>query len=536
MEHGGRIATRSSVNAWSSRADAPRPVLLVVDDDPTNRDVLTRRLLPHGFAVRVAADGAEALALLAAESIDLVLLDVMMPGQSGLDVLSAMRADPRTRATPVIMATARGDSQDVVEALDRGANDYVTKPLDFPVVLARVRAQLGRLTAERAALALQRQFDLQHAQKLSAVGLLSGGVAHDFNNLLTAIQGNGELLLEELDGGDGRRQYVLHILKAATSAAALTRQLLAFSRRQGTGRESIDLGRTTDGMGRLLRRVIGDRITLTVSAPQDLWRVIGDAGELDQVLLNLVVNACDAMPDGGRLVITLANRPGAGGRADEVELAVSDTGTGIDEATRPHIFEPFFTTKAPGHGTGLGLSMVQTIVTGLGGTVDVMSAVGQGTTFVVRLPRATDVDRADLPAVAPAVLAGPPARVLLVEDDGAVRRVVRHWLERAGCTVLDAADPVAAQAVASAATPIDLLLTDISMPGGDGPDLWHALRVSRPDLDVVFMSAYDTARHVGRLEGRPVLQKPFRADALLRAVREALEARPDRTARATVRA
>jgi signal transduction histidine kinase len=509
----------------AARTDAPRPVLLVVDAEPANRDVLSRRLAPQGFAVRVAADGAEALALLAAETIDLVLLDVMMPGQSGLDVLRAMRADPRTHSLPVIMVTARSDSQDVVEALDLGASDYVTKPIDFPVVLARVRAQLGRVTAERAALALQRQFDLQHAQKLSAVGLLSGGVAHDFNNLLTAIQGNGELLLDEFAPDDDRRHYVTHILKAATSAAALTRQLLAFSRRQGTGREPLDLARATDGMGRLLRRVIGDRITLTVTAPDDLWRIVGDAGELDQVVLNLVVNACDAMPDGGRLAITLANRPGADGRPDQVELAVSDTGGGIDEATRPHIFEPFFTTKAPGHGTGLGLAMVQTIVTGLGGTVDVVSAPGQGTTFFIRLPRAVAATAGGASVATPMASPALSARVLLVEDDTAVRRVVRHWLERAGCSVTDAPDPVAAETLARTADPLDLLVTDISMPGGDGPDLWQALRASRPDLGVVFMSAYDTARHIGRLEGRPVLQKPFRADTLLRAVRQALDAR-----------
>jgi len=393
------------------------------------------------------------------------------------------------------------------------------------VVLARVRTQLGRVTAERAALALQRQFDLQHAQKLSAVGLLSGGVAHDFNNLLTAIQGNAELLAEELDPDDGRRQYVAHILTAATSAAALTRQLLAFSRRQGARREPLDLARLAESMGRVLRRVIGDRITLTIEADAGLWPVLADAGQVDQVLLNLVVNACDAMPEGGALGITLANRPGDDGAPDEIELAVTDTGRGIDAATRPHIFEPFFTTKAPGQGTGLGLSMVQTIVAGLGGTIDVVSAPGQGATFSVRLPRAGAPPAEAATHRAPAAPGPTAARVLLVEDDAAVRGVVRHWLSRAGYRVLDTGGAASARVMASSTDRLDLLLTDISIPGSDGPDLWRTLRASRPELAVLFMSAHDVAREAGRLDGRPVLQKPFRAETLLRAVHDALAGR-----------
>jgi signal transduction histidine kinase len=500
-------------------------LLLVVDDDATNRDLLSRRLEHQGFAVRTAVDGPDALRRLADEPVDAVLLDVMMPGQSGLDVLKEIRRDPRTRQLPVIMVTARSDSQDVVEALDLGANDYITKPIDFSVAMARVRAQLGRATAERAALALQRHYDLQHAQKLSAIGLLAGGVAHDFNNLLTAIQGYGEFLLDELGQEDPRRQYVAHIMRAADSAAGLTRQLLAFSRRQAAAPERLDPAVMTRDMARLMRRVIGDRITLTVDVPDGVWPVVGDAGQFDQVLLNLVVNACDAMPGGGALRIALANRPaGSPGQRDLVELTVADTGCGIDDAALPHIFEPFFTTKPAGHGTGLGLSMVRTIVELFGGTVEVTSARGAGTTFRVALPRAAEA--APEPGREAAGAAAPlSGRVLVVEDDPAVRRVVRQWLERAGFLALDASS--AEEAVArtqGTAEPIDLLVTDISMPGTEGPELWRALRAVRPDLEVVFMSAYDTAGQAAqRLAGRPVLQKPFQSGVLLRAVRAALD-------------
>lgn len=356
--------------------------LLVVDDDPTNRDLLSRRLRQQGFSVTTAEDGAAALQALAAGPCDAVLLDVMMPGQSGLDVLAHIRRSPATKHLPVIMVTARGDSRDVVEALELGASDYVTKPLDFSVTLARVRAQLARVTAERAALALQRSGDLEHAQQLSAMGQLAGGVAHDVNNLLTAILGHSEFLAEELPPSDPRQRHVTQIRKATASAAALTRQLLALSRRRPPVREPLDLAGQTRAMLRLLRRVIGDRIEVTADLPGGLPAVAGDPGQFDQVVLNLIVNACDAMPAGGHLTVRLAVR------GPWVQLDVQDTGCGMDAETQAHIFEPFFTTKAPGHGTGLGLATVRTIAEAFGGDVVVDSAPGRGAAFRVRLPAA----------------------------------------------------------------------------------------------------------------------------------------------------
>ena len=359
--------------------------LLVVDDDPTNRDLLSRRLRQQGFSVTTADDGAAALQALAAGPCDAVLLDVMMPGQSGLEVLAQIRRTPSTKHLPVIMVTARGDSRDVVEALELGASDYVTKPLDFSVTLARLRAQLARVTAERAALALQRSGDLEHAQQVSAMAQLAGGVVHDVNNLLTAILGHSELLADELAPADRRQCHVTQIRKATASAAALTRRLLTLSRRRPPVREPLDLAGQTRGMLRLLRRAIGDRIEVTADLAAGLPAVAGDAGQFDQVVLNLIVNACDAMPGGGQLTVRLA------AHGPWVQLDVQDTGCGMDAETQAHIFEPFFTTKAPGHGTGLGLATVRTIVEAFGGSVTVESAPGRGATFRVRLPASPGV-------------------------------------------------------------------------------------------------------------------------------------------------
>ena len=385
--------------------------MLVVDDDAPNRDLLGRRLEQHGFKVCLAASGVEALDLLGRQRCDLVLLDVMMPVMSGLEVLSAIRRSATTSTLPIVMVTAKTDSRDIVEALGLGADDYLTKPVDFPVALARVRAQLARAEAGRTTLALQRLGDLQHAQKLSAVGLLAGGVAHDFNNLLTAIYGYGELLQHDLPHDDKRQDDVRQILKAAESAASLTRQLLAFSRPRLATPQLTDVGAVATSMARLLRRVIGAHVALIVTRPDHLWPVFGDAGQLDHVIMNLVVNACDAMPDGGRLSLDLVNLEADGdgprgiGSGQFVQLTVNDTGTGMDADTMARIFEPFFTTKALDRGTGLGLAMVRGIVEQMGGTITVSSHVGEGTTFRVLLPRA-EVGAAAVP-VAQAQARGP---------------------------------------------------------------------------------------------------------------------------------
>ena len=383
----------------SVRATKPEATLLVVDDDELNRDMLSRRLEDHGFRVLTASTGVDALDVVASQPCDLVLLDVMMPDMSGLDVLASLRRTFTSRRLPVIMVTARVASRDVVEALELGANDYVTKPIDLPVALARVRTQLARIEAERTALAVQRRSDLQHAQKLSAVGQLTAGVAHDLKNLLTIVQGNGEFLQAALPNHDKRREEVDEILKAAKSAVALMHQLLAFSRKATVTPRVVRLERSVPSILKMLRHAIDGSIELIVTSSDSLWAIWADHGQLDQVIMNLVVNGRDAMPGGGRLSITLENvEMAATGDLDDqhrrprqfVSMIVSDDGCGMDTETLSRIFDPFFTTKEADRGMGLGLAMVHGIIEQWGGSITVDSELGRGTTFRVLLPRADE--------------------------------------------------------------------------------------------------------------------------------------------------
>ena len=382
----------------------------------------------------------------------------------------------------------------------------------------------------------QRQLETQlaQAQKMEAVGKLAGGVAHDFNNLLTVILSYSELLLEDLPPASGARDDIQQIRKAADGASALTRQLLAFSRRQVLQPRIVDLNASVSSLEKLLSRVLRENILLRSTLAADLGTVRVDPGQLEQVIMNLVVNARDAMPDGGQLTIETANveldrayleaHPmAAAGRY--VMLAVTDTGIGMDADTQTRIFEPFFTTKEAGKGTGLGLATVQGIVQQSGGFIWVYSEPRHGTCFKVYLPR---IDAAVSAAVETA--AEEPRgneTVLVAEDVAAVRHVTRKMLERYGYRVLEAADGTTAeQLAASLNEPIDLLLTDVVMPDVNGWDLAERLRAQRPALRVLFMSGYtDDAivRHGILQDGIAYLQKPFTPVSLARKVRAVLD-------------
>jgi len=379
------------------------------------------------------------------------------------------------------------------------------------------------------------QAQLVQSQKMEAVGRLAGGVAHDFNNLLTVITTSCDLLLEDLAAGDSKREDVEQVRKAADGAAALTRQLLAFSRQQVLTPQVVDLGDVVHGVEKMLRRVIGEDVDLVTVLGSDTGAVKADVGQLEQVLMNLAVNARDAMATGGKLTIETANVEHDPEYAREqdaapvsrfVMLAVSDTGVGMDEATKARIFEPFFTTKGPGKGTGLGLATVYGIVKQSGGFIWVYSEPGLGTTFKIYLPR---VDAAATATAAAPASAGSPRgteTVLLVEDADAVRAVTHQALARQGYTVLDA--PNGAEALRIAADhpgPIHLLLTDVVMPGLSGRQLSDQLARLRPDTKVLFTSGYtdDAVVRHGVLEsGIAYLQKPFTVDGLARKVREVL--------------
>src|SRR5213083_453669 len=391
---------------------------------------------------------------------------------------------------------------------------------------------IGRDVTER--LGLEQQ--LRQAQKMEAVGRLAGGIAHDFNNILTAITGHADLLLEDLGPHDPRRADVDEIRRSAERAAGLTRQLLAFSRQQVLQPKVVDLNALVLDMDKLLRRLIGEDVELATVLYPTLGRVTADPGQLEQVIVNLAVNARDAMPQGGKLTLETRNidldssytlehslvKPGP-----YVQLTVSDSGIGMDEETQAHAFEPFFTTKPRGQGTGLGLAMVYGTVKQSGGFIWVYSEPGRGATFKIYLPR---VDAPVESAAPPAPVERPPRgseTVLLAEDEPAVRAIARQALERQGYTVLAA--PSGADALALAAqhgATIHLLLTDVVMPGMSGRDLADRLTAQRPGIRVLYISGYtDNAivRH-GMLEpGLAYLQKPFRPDALVRKVREVLD-------------
>jgi PAS domain S-box-containing protein len=382
----------------------------------------------------------------------------------------------------------------------------------------------------------QTQDQLIHAQKMEAVGRLAGGIAHDFNNHLTVIMGRADLVLSRLRGKDRLRRHLQLILSAADSAASLTRHLLAFSRRQVLQPTVIDLNTVVVNVSTMLRWLIGEDIQVTIVLAPVLGRVKADAGQLEQVLLNLAVNARDAMPQGGQLRIETANvkldeadvRDRFGIRAGRyVRLTVCDTGCGMDADTQAHIFEPFFTTKGPGKGTGLGLSTVYGIIIQSGGHIEVHSAPGRGTTFTIDLTRIEDSTAAHEP-LHPQI--SPPRgteTILLAEDEAPVRGLAREVLQMLGYTVLEAASgEEALERCQQHAGPMHLLVTDVVMPGMSGPELAARLAPMSSALKVLYLTGYtdDAIVQHGVLEpGTLLLHKPFTPDALAHRVREVLD-------------
>ena len=375
----------------------------------------------------------------------------------------------------------------------------------------------------------------QQAQKMEAIGRLAGGVAHDFNNLLTVILGYCELLLADLDPDDPRQADIAEIQKAGTRAAGLTRQLLAFSRKQIIEPTLLDLNVVVADMRAMLGRLIGEDVKVVLGLRPELALVKADRGQVEQIVMNLAVNARDAMPKGGTLTIETANveldehyakthlavKPGP-----YVALTVTDTGTGMTPEVQARLFEPFFTTKEVGKGTGLGLATVHGIVTRSGGSVNVYSEVGKGTSFKVYFPRA---DAAEMVVDAPPPVARPRAgtqTVLVVEDAEGLRELARRLLERQGYTVLVAANADEALRLFEQNASIDVLLTDVVMPGASGPELTRQLVERRPALKVIYMSGYTEeaiVQHGVLNPGIAFLHKPFTSETLGRKIREVLD-------------
>jgi len=447
--------------------------------------------------------------------------------------------------TPELLQAARAGGIPALET-NHVRRDGTTFPVEVigtftefggkPAILSVARDISERKKAEADRAALEAQ--LREAQKMEGIARLAGGVAHDFNNLLTVIRGNASLALDLPEGADAREELE-EIKQAADRAADLTRQLLAFARRTVLKPEVVEPSLVVRGLEAMLRRLLGEDVVLRTITPADACRVLVDPGQLEQVIVNLVVNARDAMPDGGEVTIEVAavemadaispDQPAPAGPM--TMLSVSDTGVGMSATTLERLFEPFFTTKDPSKGLGLGLATVYGIVRMSGGKVAASSELGHGSTLTVYLPRvevATTAATGRRAQPEPAARATRSGTVLVVEDDDGVRRFASRVLETAGYTVLTAPNGAAAVEL-SGDVPVDLLLTDVVMPGMSGRDVATRLTTARPGLRVVYMSGHTDKGivHDGVLEpGIRFLGKPFTSEALLAAVDEAMKVAP----------
>jgi two-component system, cell cycle sensor histidine kinase and response regulator CckA len=511
-----------------------------------DRQAMTQEELRHTSELLSAVFHASPVALLVLDPQG----GVQMWNRSAERIFGWTAAEVLNQPLPIVPAEKAEEHLDIrrrvlsgeaVNGIDLERRRKDGSSINVRLFTAPSRDASGRVTAIMSVLAdmteykrLEEQF-LQ-SQKLESVGRLAGGVAHDFNNLLTVINGYGELVYSALAADDPVRDQVLEIRKAGERAASLTQQLLAFSRRQVLRPKVLDLNNLVTESGNFLRRLIGEHIQLVTRLGPSVSHVLADENQIHQVLMNLVVNARDAMPDGGRLIIETANavldehdasshrgmKPGR-----YVLLAVTDTGAGMSEETMSHLFEPFFTTKSLGLGTGLGLSTVYGIVKQSGGSIWVSSEPGKGTCFKIYLPRFVEEGEIDLPQSPLAKASRGTETILVVEDQPDVRALVRRVLEIAGYTVLEASGPHDAMLRSGAYTgPIDLLLTDVAMPGMTGRDLAGILQPSRPKLKVLYMSGYadNVIVHRGVLDPDVnYLQKPFTPELLACRVREMLD-------------
>ncbi|MGH7207797.1 MAG: ATP-binding protein, partial [Nitrospiraceae bacterium] len=429
------------------------------------------------------------------------------------------------------------DRGDEVAQLDQAFHRMVEVIVGDEKELRDLNASLEQRVLERTEALRSMEEQFRQAQKIEAIGRLAGGVAHDFNNLMTVVTGYSELILTRLGPDDPLRKEIEEIKKAGDRAATLTGQLLAFSRKQVLAPKVLDLNSVVANINGMLRRLLAEDIELhTVVAPV-LGRVKADPGQLEQVIMNLVVNARDAMPGGGRLTIETKNveldkvyarshvsvKPGA-----YVMLAITDGGSGMDATTQARIFEPFFTTKEPGKGTGLGLSTVYGVVKQSGGYIWVYSELGRGTTFKIYLPRVEDDLEARDAGPAPAETLQGSETILLAEDEDMVRTLARRILTSHGYTVLEARDGTECLRICEAHKgTIHLLMTDVVMPGLSGREVAKRVAPLRPDMKVLYLSGYaDSAVvHHGLLDaGSAFLQKPFSSGTLAHKVREVLDA------------
>jgi signal transduction histidine kinase len=544
--------------------------ILIVDDDDGARYVKSHLLQRQGYAVSEASLAREALSLVGVEEPHLILLDVKLPDANGIQVCREIKS----RFPQIIVlqtSAAFTGAADRTRALDGGADSYLVEPIEPDELTATVNALLRMRNAEQEVRRINRDLEklvrertrelaeanmrlaaemadrlkaeavIWHTQKLELIGQLTGGIAHDFNNLLTVISGNLELIHQAFDGGArslmarrGRlRELLVSAEGAAENAAKITQQLLAFARRSTLMVEPtcvIDLLTSSEGF---LRRAAGEAVEVSFASASDLWHCRVDPAQLEAAILNLVVNARDAMPEGGRLRISVINavvdtksdetkRGLASG--DYVRITVADTGHGMQPEVIARIFEPFFTTKEVGKGSGLGLSQVYGFVKQSGGHILVDSQPGKGTTISIYLPRA--MPSAKRPAQedgSPRDVVGGDETVLIVEDNEDVREVASVIVDSLGYRVLGAADAHEALTLLSRGRGIDLMMSDIVMSGGiDGFELARRARKLRPALPILLISGFPAEAGSAEACEFPILRKPYRREELARQIRAAL--------------
>jgi two-component system cell cycle sensor histidine kinase/response regulator CckA len=468
---------------------------------------------------------------------DIVISDYQMPGFGGFEALELVKSSGLD--VPFILVSAVVTEETAVAAMKAGANDFIMKrkPARLVPAIERELREAQTRAAKKAtesALRLSEE-QLRQAQKLEAVARLAAGVAHDFNNILTAISGHSEMLLRQLAANSAGRKSAEQIEKCASLAATLTRQLLTFSRKQVIQPRVLNLNEVIRNLQKMLRRLIGEDIEFCVNLDPAAGNLKADAGQLEQVLMNLVVNARDAMPKGGKLTITTASLSVNGTRVKNlpdlspgkyVVLGIVDTGTGMSDEVKAHLFEPFFTTKPLGKGTGLGLATCFGIVKQSAGHIEIESQLGQGTTFRLYFPQAqAPVEPVEAANPAGEVVGGTET-VLLVEDELFVRELAAATLRERGYAVLEAGNGEEGLRVAQQHQgKIDLIFTDVVMPVMGGTEMANAVRGSHPKIKVLFTSGYSEdviGEHGVVRPGLEFLQKPYLPSNLARRVREVL--------------
>jgi two-component system cell cycle sensor histidine kinase/response regulator CckA len=511
--------------------------VLIIEDSEDDALMIVRELKRAGYALDFKrVDDSDALrASLAARPWDLIVSDFSMPRFSGTDALKLVRS--AGCEAPFIFVSGTMGEDTAVAALKDGAQDYLVK-----TNLKRLAPAVQRELREAEELRQRKRLE-QHVhqlQKFEAIGRLAGGVAHDFNNLLGVILGQSEILLDR-SHDEGLTRGLEMIRESARRGANLTRQLLAFGRRQILEPKVLSLNVILDDVERLLQRVIGENIELDFQTDPNIGNIAADPGQLEQVIVNLAINARDAMPAGGKLTIATANIDLDEAYADRrvvvrpgryVQLVVSDTGCGMDRETQSHIFEPFFTTKEQGKGTGLGLATVYGIVKQSGGYIWVYSELGHGTAFRIYLPmvqaaaeRPRSIERSEQ-------LPRGSETILVVEDDASLREVTCEFLQTSGYVVLPAGSPEEALHLAEwHSGPIDFLLSDVILPKMNGRELASRLSKARPEMKILYVSGYTDGivrdgAHGALEEGLAFLQKPYTRRALVLKIREILDSQP----------